>query len=224
MAALPAGSEYYTPFEREGGNVFNDQTTRSGVAVNYMALMGGDYENWSLSIGSSYNTYYIQVEDYFREILGSTISPVVRLMFTSQQWRFFGILGKTDYGANNPNDLQLSFSQDQSVVGVISQYNFESQYIRGGFEYTLNSSTSLGANFLYLDAKYSESLNAGGSNFFNWESKDFHLFFHKQFGAYVALKVYGNIINYDYDSEINSVDRASTFNQFISGGAFEFVF
>lgn len=224
LAALPAGSEYYTSFERESGNVFNPKTTRSGVAVNYMALMGGDYENWSLSIGSAYNTYYIQVETYFREILGSAVSPVLRLMWTGERWKFFGVVGNTDVGANNPTDLQVSSDQSNSVVGVINNFNFESRYLRGGFEFDLDKKTKMGANFLYLDAKYKEALAVGDNNFFNWNSKDFNFFIHKQFGEYVALRIFGNSINFDYSSEIATVKKASTMNQLVTGGAFEFVF
>lgn len=224
LNALPAGTEYYTGFEREDGNVFKPTVTRAGVAINYMALMGADYENWSLGVGTSYNTFYVQVETYFREILGSALTPLLRLMYTEKKWTAYGIIGQTDLGSDNPDDLHISSSSTTSIVGVINSFNLESVFVRGGIDFEIFDQTFFGANFLFLDAKFSESLAIGDSNFFNWNSKNFQVHLHKQFGEYVSLRVFGHSFNFDYDSEVSSQPKAGTFNEFLFGGQFEFVF
>lgn len=224
LAALPAGTEYFTKFNTEGNHVFGPKITRAGVAINYMAFIGADYENWSVGLGSAYPTYYIQVKTYFREILGSSVTPVLRVMYTARDWSVYGIAGMTDLNSDRPTDLQLSASQDVSVVGVIDSFKFKSTFIRSGMEYNFSKSTKLGGNFLYLDAQYNESTATTGNNFFNWNSKNFHFYFHKQFGEYVALQIFGNSMNFDYDSELGTSTDASANNNFVYGGSFEFVF
>lgn len=224
LAALPAGTEYYTKFKTEDNQVFGPTVTRAGVGINYMAFIGADYENWSVGLGSAYNTYYIQAKTYFREILGSSVSPVLRIMYTAKDWSAYGIAGMTDIDSNNPTDLQISRSDTQSVVNIIQSFKFRSNFIRGGLEYTWGKSTRLGGNVLYLDAKFNETEVTTGSNFFNWNSKNFHFYFHKQFGEYVSLQIFGNSMNFDYRSTINSISGASANNEFVYGGNFEFVF
>jgi hypothetical protein len=231
LNALPADNKYFVDqFADDYEGFSKEEKTLSGTALNYAALMGIDYERWSLSFGSYHPVFYVQRRKtstdpiYFREILASKTSPMLRLRYTLQNWQFKALASVTQLDANPVTDRNLWINNYRSGEGLITRMTFQSQLFRAGAQYDIDDKLRIGADFIYLKGNYQETDSGDNNNVFNFCHFKQMIYIHKQFGEYVALAVYGNYIIMKQHYTIANKPGSETINQFILGGNFEFVF
>ncbi len=225
--ALPAGTEYYTNYLYDvllKGNNANNVTTSSHL--NYMAMMGIDYENWSLSFGNFYPIYFVQVKTNLREILASNLSPIFRLVYTEKKWKFRGLFSSIEREASSQaTDAQLSIDNSTSVLGIINTFSLKSLYLRAGFDYHIDDELSISFDQIYQTIDYEEQ-QAGvtGKNFMDAVHLSGQVQLNQRFSDYVNVGVFTRYYNITRDYRF-SVDQGNdTDDKFMFGGVFEFIF
>ncbi|MCB0367479.1 MAG: hypothetical protein H6624_02885 [Bdellovibrionaceae bacterium] len=227
LSALAAGTEYFTPAQDQLPIDPSKPSFRahSAASVNYMALMGGDWGPWSLSVGTYFPVFMVQVRNEFREILASKLAPVFRLMYTGPNFRLRGLIGQTQLdGDGGVSDTQVSRDENLSVVGYLQSYDFDSQYVRVGVDYQFNPELEFTLDQLWLQASYEENLVTSARNAMDFSHLVTQASVRHFFGEYVALRAYINFFKVEEDYNFSGFKEVDSTSQITYGGTFEFIF
>lgn len=227
LDALSAGTEYFTPAQE---NLPFDSSkpsfkAHSAASINYMALMGGDWGPWSASVGTYFPNYMVQVRQEFREVLGSKLAPLFRVMFTGTNYRIRGVVGQTRLQADSGVvDTQVSRHENLSVVGYLDSFKFDSEYLRVGIDYRVNPELDLTLDQLWLNGAYQETLTTTSRNSMDFVHLITQASVRHNFGEYVALRVFLNFFKVDEDYDFSGLNESDSTSELTYGGTFEFIF
>lgn len=233
LQALSAGSEFFTPLVSNSGGLNQmpydvgkaDFKSHSSASINYMALMGGDWGPWSLSVGTYFPNYMVQTKDEFREILASRLAPLFRLMYTGENFRLRGLLGFTNLEQNGEvKDTQISRDSESSVINYLQSFSFQSHYIRVGVEYQISRQLEASLDELWLQGAYKESLVDSTHNKFDFSHLVTQASLRHYFGEYVALRAYLQFFKVNEDFEFSGTRENEAKTRTTFGGSFEFIF
>lgn len=235
LDALSAGTEYFTPAvesatkDDSGRLPYNPYKpnfkSHSAASINYMALMGGDWGPWSLSVGTYFPNFMIQTSSEFREILASKLAPLFRLMYTGSNYRLHGMFGFTELEQEHEvQDSQISRSGELSVFGYIDQFYFKSHYIRAGVAYSLNKDVEVTLDQLWLQANYEETLATLEKNQFDFSHLVTQASVRHFFGEYVSLRAYLQFFKVEDSYRFGGISSTNNSTNSTYGGAFEFIF
>lgn len=233
LTSLAAGTEFFTPLKNTWGSELDakrSQFSQTASSFNYMALMGGDWGPFSVSFGTFFANHLVYVKrpdtvvvDEFREILASNISPILRFMITTEKMKLMALASKTSSKSNNVNDLDVSIDEDNSTIGSIDSYSFDSLFFRVNGDYSLSKDLSVGASGIYKTMEYDEVAN-GNANFMKATHITSQVRVKHAFGEYVSIRLYGNYHLIERDFRFTSLSGNEDDNGFTFGGSFEFVF
>lgn len=224
LGALAAGSTFYS--NMSGMLIENlDQKVIVSSSYNYMALMGVDYENWSLSFGTYYPIYLINVKNQFREVLASNVSPIFRLRFMNQKFETSLVYAKTDITKNSGvNDRDIQFNSDTSVINQIDSFSMKAQLVKLNFAYQAHRTIKLAQSFIDLEGRYSEVYSGlpYSVGFQHLTSQSEVAF---SFGEYITVR--GYLVSFLAKRDINMknyVEPNQKYDKMTYGSALEFVF
>lgn len=199
-------------------------------SFNYMALMGGDYGAWSLSGGLYYPTFGIKVsneyQDEYREILGSSASYAMRLMFTKEKYRLRVIGSYSNYnkGTVRKSDV-LAVQGDPSndnAADYPTNFSFNSIFLRGGVDYQITPRFSAGLDGIFLKGGYKETYKSIAGNV-DFKKMTIQAYLQRAFGEYVSISGYVNFMQNTYDGSLSNIDAAKKQNEVLYFGALEFI-
>lgn len=219
FVGLPAGERVFL------GSVFKlkgDLTVQP--SFNYLAMMGGDYGPYSVSVGFYFPTFGIKVRDEYREVLGTKVSYAVRGMYTKSKFRVRAITSLTNYESSHPTtDDVIARTTENGSITTPDSYKFEAVYIRGGVDYTFNDKLQFGADLISVTGNYKERVGAQ-SNDIKFGRTTIQGFVKQSFSHYVSLAAYGNFLQHTFESNFlnQDQDREQRESQFF--GTFEFIF
>lgn len=231
LGALAAGTEYFTPNRRffedvdyERSDLSGANHARSSASFNYLALMGIDYGAYSVSIGTGFFNYLLEVGKEFREVLGSAASPLVRLGYTGRKFSVQIVGSQTQRQIDSGvTDLQLSFDGKTSVENLFASFSLFATYGRANFLYYLTPDIDLGVDLLYLSGRYSEVKSSIASRM-DFTNQSLSASIQHAFGDYVKLKAYLNYLAILQQYDFSSVVNQQKLQELVTGGSFEFVF
>lgn len=227
LSALPAGTEFYTDptYSEQMQKIPDRGNAHSAVIYNYMALMGGDFGPWSLSLGTLFPIHYIDVGEERREILASSISPVIRGMYTRPTWRLRGIYSPTERDVSeNVVDTHVSLGPDESVEGYIRRFNFAGNFFRAGLDVELSKQIKGSIDQIFVNGVYNETLTNNTANRFEFQHYVTILSISQQFGRYVTLRGLLNWSNIEQKYNFSGINSSESHQRTTLGGTFEFVF
>lgn len=197
------------------------------TSYNYLGLIGGDYGPFSLSFGYLYPSFGIQLGDRAREILGSESSAALRFEFTTDDLNFHIIGSQFNFGKMNPTEDEIV---SKSLIGeyyssndVLTEFSFNSFFIRGGVGYKINQRLSSSLSAMVHDGEYSEVFS-GSSNYFKFQKIGTELTVKQEFGRYTAIEARWIQIFDDWSGRFQAQeDSKNSRNDYIYG-IFEFIF
>jgi hypothetical protein len=219
VAGLPAGNKVFsTDFMKPNAEL----TVQN--SFNYLAMMGGDYGPYSLSIGFYFPTYGIKVRDEYREVLGSSASYALRAMYTKSHWRFRAIAAPTDYESKRP--LKTDVLARTGVDGpefAPDTFSFDAIFVRAGVDYQFSDRIEFGVDGISTSGNYKETIGAQ-SNSVKFTRLTIQPYIQQNFSHYTSLTAYVNFIQHSFESNFNNQDQDREQRETRFFGTFEFIF
>jgi len=219
FVGLPAGQSFFMGSNAELSGALTVQPS-----FNYMALMGGDYGPYSLSVGFYYPNFGIKVGNEYREILGSKTSYAIRGMYTKSKFRVRAIGSTSSYSSGSAAKTEVirrtGTGGDQLAPDT---FRFSAVFIRGGIDYTWSDVIKVGADLTSVTGSYRETVAAQGNDI-SFIKLNVQPYVRQTFGHYVSITAYANFFNDKYRANFlnqgtSDQDRGTEFF-----GAFEFIF
>lgn len=222
LMALPAGNEFYTYLSLDPG--VKDRSFFSSN-LNYMALIGFDWNRFSFSFGNYYPLYLIKYKSTFqREILSSSVTPVFRLRYISNDMKLSFLFSENKQSVFQPDDRHFSESADISSKNLLEYLNFKSLLFKAEIEYDWNSQVTTGGGMTGLSGDYKELTLTGIHNSNVSLNKITYLFIQYNLSRYFSVK--GNITYYDLAREFTFDTKKvnEDVKRINLGGVLEFIF
>ena len=169
--------------------------------LNYLALMGADWKQFSLSAGPYYPSFVLTVNDEMRELLSTKASPMIRFQYTKKDWALRVLYSQTNYlypTVNFNEHLHGDGTIYENRAKSFKEVSFKNRFLRLGLDYTVDEDTTVGIDEVIMKGKYKELIGPSTNNM------DFlHLYTsayaERDFGHYVFLRVVGNFYSFKYD-------------------------
>lgn len=229
VAGIPAGNSIF--LQNDFMKMTSDLTVQP--SFNYLAMMGGDFGPYSLSVGFFYPTFGIKVGNEYREILGSTVSYAVRVMYTLAHLRLRAIGSWSAYDSTSPTKTDvLTRSGESGTLGAPASFKFSSIFLRGGVDYDVSPRFAVGVDAIVVNGNYRESSDdhtTGATphlvdNNIRFNRLTIQPYIRQSFSNYVSITAYADILQNNYKAHFLGQDssRQQQETQFL--GTFEFVF
>lgn len=219
FVGLPAGERVFVGTIQK---LSEDLTAQP--SFNYMAMMGGDYGPYSLSVGFYFPTYGIRVRDEYREVLGSRPSYAIRGMYTKAKFRVRAIGALTDYESHSPTEEDVAArTTEDGITFAPSYFRFDSIFIRGGIDYSFSEKMKFGADLISVTGNYKEQVGAQ-RNDIKFNRATAQVYFRQSFSHYVSLTGYANFLQHTYESNFLNSDKDREQRETTFFGTFEFIF
>ena len=220
LVALSEGSSLYASHGFDSDSVVKDWgATESQIGLNYMALIGGDYGPFSLSMGSFFPSVGIRSGFVYREILSSHISYALRAMMTTKSWRVRAIGSMFSFDSNSPSENELRISNSSQYP---TQFNFKGKFFRGGIDYQYKS-LKASADYVLNVGDYSE-VGPDGSFTHSFNNNTISLALKNEFESTVALGAVININGLKTHSTLSPPSVDTNITDVRYGGMLEFLF
>ena len=237
VAALSAGTSLFAegPF-----GVVLDRAYAIEPGFNYLAMMGADYLSWSVSLGTLFATYGLKTPTLQREVLGSEVSPVLRLMRTTARTRLRLLYGYSDLDRTGTElgDYLLLDSSGESMTDAAleaeaspppgtsspipnpTSFSLRCDVLRLGLDLDLDDSIQLTLDGILVHGRYRERGSASDVDF-RFTDLLPRLTVRHQFGHYVSLRGFLHLPWRYHD--VAGQDRGWN-HEFGYGGHFELLF
>lgn len=213
LNAIAAGSNYLidnadistdSPF-------LNSNTLDS--AINYSALVGGDFGPHSFSVALYYPIYVLGSGDEYREVLATSNSYMFRYMHTTDIFRFYVSTSFREKDIASPDeDTVLAYSS--GVSSTLTDYQIHSFFIRAGLDVDLPDQTYAGINFLYLTVDYDENSKSRNSDL---DRIGGTAYVRRTFGDYVSFGARTTFLLDKVSSNLGGSNSSDSFNNFVFG-------
>jgi hypothetical protein len=190
----------------------------SQVGLNYMTLVGADWESYSVSFGSFFPSVGLRSQNTYREILSNRVAYALRLMMTTESWRFRVIGAPLHSDGHLPDGTQLVVDQNSTV----SDFSFNGSFVRAGADYRYKAFRFSG-DVLWNRGDYSET-NNGTPAQQTFDNRTLSLVIKDNLESTVSLTL---IVNFDMFKTWSSLTGAANESDFTGlkyGGALEFLF
>ena len=218
VAGLPAGTSLF--LKDAGLKLTSDFSV--APSFNYMALMGGDVGPYSASAGLFYPDFGVKVGDEQREILGSSVSYIGRLMYTTARLRARVIGSAIKYQSTHAAETDILMKTRDDAVKSPDSFDFKGYFVRGGVDFDWNERLTTGADVTLVKGQYHEVVSQKNSVSFN--KTTIQAYVQRHFGHYVSLNAAVNVINKDYESIISSAPKKKSQQESVLFGSMEFLF
>ena len=222
LSTLPTGTAVSSKLTKEN----KEEKTRVTPHLNYLTLMGGDWREFSFSIGRYSPSYILQVKKDMREVLSTTTSPMLRFQYIKEKIKLRLLYAQTDYdysSANPQRDVQASGEVFRETEGDFGRLTFSSRFIRVGIDYDIDEDTTVGLDEIFLTGKYQEELDSL-KNFIDFKHFYTTAYVQKDLGHYVFLRVVGNHYIHDYNYKMGRYKDSKTERIFKTGVIFGLLF
>lgn len=220
VVGLPAGNSI---FLRQDFMKLDDDFSVQ-PSFNYIAMMGGDYGPYSVSVGFYYPTFGFRVDQERREILASSLSYLFEFMYTTSHWKFRAAGATVHRAGDGPsNDDVLARAADTGDFIPPNYYQLNSTFIRPGIDYDISEDLRTGIDLTILNGNYSEVRN-GFNNSIRFNKATLQGYVQRTFGNYVSLSAFVNLIQKDYDSSFSANVRKKSEQGTVFFGSPEFMF
>ncbi|MBF0443723.1 MAG: hypothetical protein HQK54_17580, partial [Oligoflexales bacterium] len=222
LIALPAGRSYMVESRMLLNDFFQELGNKDATVLthfNYLALSGVDFENYSISLGIFYPLFAVAADGYFKEILATKSAVATRFMYTTASSRFKLIYSSSDASSSSPDEREIRIKPSSEmqggdpvitsnpIVNSMERFKFKSFYVRTGLDLDINADLRAGLDEVFLDAIYEDVLY-GRESRIRFNQYTTATYVRQQFGNYVALIGYLNLIYRTYDDKIgNENDR-----------------
>lgn len=223
IAGMPAGESLFLS-KGTSTDTLKDQVTVQ-PSFNYLAMMGGDYGPYSLSVGFYFPTFGLKVGTQQREILGSSLTYAVRAMYTNRKIRLRAITSMTEYsrGQASEEDVisQVGSSTDPTPP---TSFEFNALFLRPGIDYSFSDEFKASADLIVVDGTYKE-IRAAVGNDIKFQRLTTQVSVQQSFGDYITLIGYLNLIRHDYKANFSGEtvgNKNETETRYL--GTLEFVF
>ncbi|MGZ3721597.1 MAG: hypothetical protein ACXVA9_01620 [Bdellovibrionales bacterium] len=230
VAGLPAGNPIFLD---NGDTMKLDQTLTVQPSFNYLAMMGGDYGPYSLSVGFFYPTFGIRVAHEYREVLGSSVSYAVRAMYTRTHFRMRALASWSKYSSSSPTKKDvLMKSGDDGQIESVAKFDFSSVFLRGGIDYEFSDRLSGGVDTIIVNGNYKESADDHTDpsgvhlqdNNIRFNRLTFQPYIRQSFSNYVSLTAYADLLQNNFKSHFLGKDDSRQQQETNFFGTFEFIF
>ena len=205
---LPAG--YSVPIAKDEEILESDKFNVT-TSLNYLALMGFDYNKYSFSVGLYHPVYTISTNDSKIQILASAASPMFRFQYVGEKSKLRMFFSNTEYDQSKPSDeFDISFETSNprynDYTKKFEHFSFDGYNMRVGFDYQINSDLVASIDEVVSWGKYRQRLllkdRDGVSNSEQSEFKFRHLYtsasLQRDMGDYVFIQLRGNYYVYKY--------------------------
>jgi hypothetical protein len=219
---MPAGESIFLGSSSDLNKLKSNITVQP--SFNYLAMMGGDYGPYSLSMGFFYPTFGIRVGDQEREILGSSLTYALRAMYTTRRLRLRAITSLSDYKRNAPSKEDVLVKIAGQEDAPPSSFEFRALFLRPGIDYDFTDELRVGGDLILVDGNYNEVLSGLGSDMqFRRMTTQFYV--QQSFGDYITLIGYLDLLRHSYKGNFtNTGDFDKTITETRYFGTLEFVF
>ncbi|MFC1582868.1 hypothetical protein ACFL4W_04950, partial [Planctomycetota bacterium] len=206
-----------------GGYPMPNHNTGVVPDFNHMILMGGDYRQWSFSVGTYYNIMGLVANGEPREVLASKSSPIVRIMHTTDKGKFKFLYSWSDYEASSASQVKDRLEGENLLLASIQSFDYDSYYIRAGYEFDFTEELKVGIDVLYLTGTYKEK-QVAQDNDMDFGHVETGFYFTHAFSYYISVTFRYNhrVCMYDYDF-LGSTDNRRYVER-MTGVAVEFLF
>lgn len=222
IMGMPAGESIF--LEREIVKLNDSRTIDVQPSFNYLAMMGGDYGPFSLSVGFFYPTFGIKVGTQEREVLGSSLTYAVRGMVTTRHLRLRAIGSLTEYKRDNASTEDVLVRVAGAESTPPSSFDFRALFLRPGIDYDVSEELRLSADLILVDGSYKEVRSGLGSDIrFQRITTQFAV--QQSFGDYITLIGYLDLLHHSYTANFaGETDKNKDVTDTKFFGALEFVF
>ena len=192
----------------------------SQVGLNYMTLVGADWESYSISFGSFFPSIGLRSQNTYREILSNRVAYAFRLMMTTENWRFRVIGAPIHSDGHMPDNTQLVV--DYNSTATVSDFSFNGSFIRAGVDYRYKAFRFSG-DALWNRGDYSET-NTNGPTQQTFDNRTVSLVVKDNLESTVSMTLILNFDMFKTWSSLTGTANASDFTGLKYGGALEFLF
>ena len=229
VAGIPAGNSIF--LRQDFMKLTPDLTVQP--SFNYLAMMGGDYGPYSLSVGFFFPTFGIKVGSEYREVLGSSVSYAVRLMYTVSRLKLRAIGSWSDYGSGNPTDKEvISRAGENGSLATVADFKFSSIFLRGGVDYDFSDRFGVGLDAIVVNGNYKERADDHTAtptphlqnNNIRFNRLTIQPYVRQSFSNYVSITAYADILQNNFKSHFFGRDDSRQQQETQFFGTFEFVF
>ncbi|MBL7546222.1 MAG: hypothetical protein JNL11_20545 [Bdellovibrionaceae bacterium] len=222
LVSLSAGNEFYTYLSLDSGT---KERSFFSSSLNYMALIGFDWHEFSFSFGNYYPLYLIKYKStFFREILSSSVTPVFRLRYIKQNFKLSFLFSQNKQSISNPGDKHFSESPDVSSANLLEFFKFDSILFKSEFEYDLDPKVTLGLGLSWIKGDYQELTLMGDIHSNESLNQITYGFVQYNLSRYFSVK--GYLTNYDLKKRFtfNGTSFDEDTKKLNLGGVLEFIF
>jgi hypothetical protein len=219
VAGLAAGNKIFS-------NDFMRPSTELTVqpSFNYLAMMGGDFGPYSLSVGFYFPSFGIKVRDEYREVLGSSASYAVRGMYTKSNYRLRAIAAPTSYQSSRALKADvLARTGEGGPDFAPDTFKFDAVFVRGGIDYEISEKLEFGADLISVTGNYRETVGAQ-ANDVRFNRLTIQPYVQQNFSHYTTLTAYVNFIQNSFESNFLNRDQDREQRETRFFGTFEFIF
>lgn len=213
LFSLPAGKTFMTANKAFFADHFQklaEDDVRVYTHFNYLALSGIDYGPYSVAAGVFYPIFGIYADGYFRELLASQSSLMMKLQYMNAKstWRliYSGISRSKD--SPTEEDALVSLSTEMrggaapparsAIQDQLGSFDLKANFVRFGVEHEWSKELKGGLDEVLLIGTYEEDL-AGSTNEIKFNQYTTAFFIQQQFGNYVALQLDLNLFLRRFD-------------------------
>ncbi|MGE3681188.1 MAG: hypothetical protein AB7G93_05620 [Bdellovibrionales bacterium] len=220
VAGVPAGNSVFLKNDLQPFS--SDLTVQP--SFNYLAMMGGDYGPYSLSVGLFYNSFGIRVRDEYREVRGGKPSYAVRAMYTTRNLRLRAIGSLTDYEKSSPTEEDVIARTDESGAReTVQSFEFSSRFLRAGADYEFSPRLSASLDGIWVSGNYKD-VRSGQPNDIRFNRFTVQGAITQSFSDYVSMTGYMNLIQHTFESNFSNRDNDREQRETRFFGTFEFIF
>ena len=220
LANMSVGSSVYTTLGLFRAETYKDYgDIESLVSFNYMALLGGDYGPYSVSVGSFFPVVGMRNDIHPRELLSSSLSYAARFMYTKKTFRFRVIGAPIHFDSSSPTQDDMTV---QYYEPLPSSFTFSGAFFRVGVDYDFEG---FGASVDYLlnRGDYNE-VQMGTAGTYSFSKNVVSLRLRQVFERTVALTALVNLTRGDDSSNLGGTPRTLSTSDTKYGGGLEFFF
>ena len=223
LSGLSEGSSLFATQGFDSNSVVKDWgQTESQLGLNYMALIGGDYGPYSVSLGSFFPSIGIRSGKTYREILSTRISYALRLMRTTKSWRIRAVGSLFHFDSHSPSESEIRTDSLTSYTNYLTQFDFKGSFLRAGVDYQYKS-LKASADYTISEGDYSELGPSGSLS--HWFGKSaISLSLKNEFESTVALGGLLNINNLKTRTKLSGTSADDSSSDVRFGGTLEFLF
>lgn len=128
------------------------------VTYNYMALMGFDYQQWSLSFGTAFPLFLLHDHLFLREIKSSSLSPFYRLRWQGRKLSLALLYSKTRKRVSAPTEDDVTLPTFGGLqISDISRIELDNEWLKGAAAYTINDMFEVRGGAQRLQTSYREN-------------------------------------------------------------------